>query len=79
MDGIPAAGTEADPDITIEEIWEKLNPSASYSAVERAINMMGYTLKKRDSLFPIIVNIFDTYYSTHKFFLNILLKVEMYS
>ena len=38
---------EADPDITIEEIREKLNLSASYSTVERAINAMGYTLKKK--------------------------------
>ena len=37
----------ADPDITIEEIREKLNLSASYSTVERAINAMGYTLKKK--------------------------------
>lgn len=37
----------ANPDITIEEIREKLNLSASYSTVERAINAMGYTLKKK--------------------------------
>lgn len=37
----------ADPDITIEEIREELNLSASYSTVERAINTMGYTLKKK--------------------------------
>ena len=30
------------PDITIEEIREKLNLSASYSTVERAIDAMGY-------------------------------------
>ena len=35
------------PDITIEEIREKLGLSASYSTVERAINAMGYTLKKK--------------------------------
>ena len=35
------------PDITIEEIREKLNLSASYSTVERAIDAMGYTLKKK--------------------------------
>ncbi len=35
------------PDITIEEIREKLSLSASYSTVERAINAMGYTLKKK--------------------------------
>lgn len=35
------------PDITIEEIREKLNLSASYSTVERAIDTMGYTLKKK--------------------------------
>lgn len=35
------------PDITIEEIREKLDLSASYSTVERAINAMGYTLKKK--------------------------------
>lgn len=34
-------------DITIEEIREKLNLSASYSTVERAIDAMGYTLKKK--------------------------------
>jgi len=37
----------ADPDITIEEIREKLHLSARYSTVERAINAMGYTLKKK--------------------------------
>ena len=35
------------PDITIEEIREKLSLSANYSTVERAINAMGYTLKKK--------------------------------
>ena len=35
------------PDITIEEIREKLNLSASYSTVERAVAAMGYTLKKK--------------------------------
>ena len=35
------------PDITIEEIREELNLSASYSTVERAIRAMGYTLKKK--------------------------------
>ena len=34
-------------DMTIEEIREKLQLSASYSTVERAINAMGYTLKKK--------------------------------
>ena len=35
------------PDITIEEIRETLSLSASYSTVARAINAMGYTLKKK--------------------------------
>ena len=35
------------PDITIEEIREKLELSASYSTVERAIKAMGYTRKKK--------------------------------
>ena len=35
------------PDITIEELREELNLSASYSTVERAIRAMGYTLKKK--------------------------------
>lgn len=35
------------PDITIEEVREELNLSASYSTVERAIRAMGYTLKKK--------------------------------
>ena len=34
-------------DITIEEIREKLDLCASYSTVERAIEAMGYTLKKK--------------------------------
>ena len=34
-------------DITVEEIRERLELSASYSTVERAINAMGYTLKKK--------------------------------
>ena len=38
---------DENPDVTIEEIREKLNLSASYSTVERAINAMGYTLKKK--------------------------------
>ena len=33
-------------DITVEEIRERLELSASYSTVERAINAMGYTLKE---------------------------------
>ncbi len=35
------------PDITIEEIQEKLNLSARYLTLERAIAAMGYTLKKK--------------------------------
>ena len=35
------------PDVTIEEIREKLDLCASYSTVERAIEAMGYTLKKK--------------------------------
>lgn len=35
------------PDITINEIREKLGLSASYSTVERAIKELGYTLKKK--------------------------------
>ena len=38
---------DENPDITIEEIREKLNLSASYSTVERAVDAMGYTLKKK--------------------------------
>ncbi len=35
------------PDITINEIREKLGLSASYSTVERVIEGIGYTLKKK--------------------------------
>ena len=35
------------PDITINEIREKLHLMASYSTVERAVQAMGYTLKKK--------------------------------
>lgn len=35
------------PDITIEELREKLGLKASYSTVERAVNGMGYTYKKK--------------------------------
>lgn len=35
------------PDITINEIREKLQLTASYSTVERAVQAMGYTLKKK--------------------------------
>ncbi len=35
------------PDITINEIRGQLHLSASYSTVERAIEKMGYTLKKK--------------------------------
>lgn len=35
------------PDRTIDEIREKLRLSASYSTVERVIEGMGYTLKKK--------------------------------
>ena len=38
---------EERPDITINEIREKLDLTASYSTVERAIQAMGYTLKKK--------------------------------
>ena len=38
---------EKRPDITIHEIREKLHLTASYSTVERAIQAMGYTLKKK--------------------------------
>lgn len=34
-------------DITINEIREKLQLTASYSTVERAVQAMGYTLKKK--------------------------------
>jgi len=35
------------PDSTVNEIREELGLSASYSTVERAIEEMGYTLKKK--------------------------------
>ena len=38
---------EERPDITINEIREKLHLTASYSTVERTIQAMGYTLKKK--------------------------------
>ncbi len=38
---------EGTPDITIEEIREKLDLKASYTTVERAIHGMGYTFKKK--------------------------------
>ena len=38
---------EERPDITINEIREKLHLTASYSTVERAVKAMGYTLKKK--------------------------------
>ena len=38
---------EERPDITINEVREKLHLTASYSTVERAIQAMGYTLKKK--------------------------------
>ena len=38
---------DADRSITIDEIREKLNLSASYSTVERANKATGYTLKKK--------------------------------
>ena len=38
---------EETPDITIEELREKLGLTASYSTVERAVNKMGYTYKKK--------------------------------
>ena len=38
---------EERPDITINEIREKLQLTASYSTVERAVKAMGYTLKKK--------------------------------
>lgn len=38
---------EAHNDITIEEIREALKLTASYSTVERAVNGMGYTIKKK--------------------------------
>lgn len=41
------ASIEERPDITIEELREKLELNASYSTVERAVNKMGYTCKKK--------------------------------
>ena len=41
------AAIQAQNDITIEEIREKLNLTVSYSTVERAIRKMGYTIKKK--------------------------------
>ena len=38
---------EAHNDITIEEIREALNLKASYTTVERAVNGLGYTVKKK--------------------------------
>ncbi len=38
---------EETPDITINELREKLELTASYSTVERVINWMGYTYKKK--------------------------------
>ena len=38
---------EAHNDITIEEIREALSLKASYSTVERAVNGLGYTVKKK--------------------------------
>ena len=38
---------EKKPDITVNEVREELHLSASYSTVERAIQAMGYTLKKK--------------------------------
>ncbi len=35
------------PDITIDELREKLGLKASYSTVERAVNKLGYTYKKK--------------------------------
>jgi len=35
------------PDITIEDIQEEMDLCASYSTVERVIETMGYTLKKK--------------------------------
>ena len=41
------AQIKAHNDITIEEIREALNLKASYSTVERAVNGLGYTVKKK--------------------------------
>lgn len=38
---------EERPDITIEELREKLELKASYSTVERTVNKIGYTYKKK--------------------------------
>lgn len=35
------------PDITIDELRDQLKLNASYSTVERAVNGMGYTYKKK--------------------------------
>ena len=35
------------PDITVDEVREELHLTVSYSTVERAIQAMGYTLKKK--------------------------------
>ncbi len=41
------AKIESQNDITIEEIREALSLKASYSTVERAVNSMGYRVKKK--------------------------------
>ena len=41
------AQIEEHNDITIEEIREALNLKASYTTVERAVNGLGYTVKKK--------------------------------
>jgi len=41
------AQIEAHNDITIGEIREALNQKASYTTVERAVNGLGYTVKKK--------------------------------
>jgi len=41
------AQIEAHNDISIEEIREALNLKASYTTVERAVNGLGYTVKKK--------------------------------
>ena len=41
------AQIEAHNDITIEEIREALNLKANYTTVERAVNGLGYTVKKK--------------------------------
>ncbi len=35
------------PDITIDKLWENLSLIASYLTVERVVNGMGYTYKKK--------------------------------